>query len=112
MALATDLTIEDEGGEIRFDVRTRNTGDEPVDVTFRTGQVVDVVVYADAEPDTVAWQWSEDKLFTQEISTETLDPGDAIEETVTWAEPAPGSYTAVGRLAADVDAEARTTFSV
>ena len=102
-----DATV-DEDAEFVFHVV--NTGTDPVELTFRSGQTADLTVY-DADGETV-WQWSEGRMFTQAIERATLDPGEAFEQQFLWNEPPDGTYTAVATLEADMDAEAQTTVSI
>lgn len=106
---ATLDAIVDDAVEFVFHVV--NTGTNPVEVTFRTGQDADIAVY-DADTADLVWRWSDDKLFTQAIERTSLDPGQTTEYSYTWEHPSPGQYTAVASLAADANVEARTIFTV
>ena len=101
-----DVTVDEDAV---FVFHVVNTGPEPVDLTFRSGQNADVSVYAE-DNDELVWRWSSDKMFTQAIETETLEPEQTLERVYTWENPPSGDYTAVATLEADV--EARTGVSV
>lgn len=111
MALSASLDVV-LGDAVTFVFRVHNPGPDPIEVTFPTGQVADVRVVADRGGNGAVWQWSDGKLFTQALSTRTIQPDDHLDEEMTWEEPAAGSYTAVATLVADVDAEARAAFTV
>ena len=103
-----DATETDEGVEFTFEVR--NDGDDPVELTFRSGQTSDVAVFDDGEE---VWRWSDGMMFTQMIRQTSMGPGEKEVDRKVWESPAPGDYEAVATLEAnDVDVEARTTFSV
>ncbi len=106
---ATLETSVDDG--VEFTLRVVNTDSEPVELTFPSGQVSDVVV-TDAETSDTVWQWSDGKMFPQVIETRRLAPGEAIEQKHTWGDPSEGEYTAVATLEADRGVEARTTVTV
>ena len=102
-----NVTVDED---VVFVFHVVNTGPEPVDLTFRSGQSADVSVYA--EDDELVWRWSSDKMFTQAIETETLEPEQTLERVYTWENPPSGDYTAVAALEADVEVDARTEVSV
>ena len=103
-----DVTVADD---VTFGFRFTNTTGEAVTLTFRSGQTGDVTV-SDADTDELVWQWSDDRMFTQAISHETIDPGETLAFEYRWNDPPAGAYTAVATLESDVDARAQTTFSV
>ncbi len=97
MELRGTLTVTPASDQVQFSYVVRNQAEEPVDLTFTSGQTADVVVQADDEE---VWRWSEGQMFTQTIETRTLDPGASITTELTWEDPVPGSYTAEATLAA------------
>lgn len=110
MSLEPTLHALDEGDDVEFVFRVTNTGKAPVELTFRSGLVADVVVY-DATGEE-RWRWSDSRMFTQALESETLAPSQILEYTRIWKDPPSGEYTAVGCLEADRQVEARTTFVV
>jgi len=96
-------------GTVAFTFSVTNTGDAPVDLQFRSGQVADVAVFDDGEE---VWRWSDGRMFTQALQSKTLDPGESMRQQFSWEEPQPGTYTATGTLATDRDVEATTTLTV
>lgn len=100
--------IVDEGVEFAFTVI--NTGSEPVDLEFRSGQVADFTV---SEDNSVVWQWSEDKMFTQALQSETIAPDESVTYSGLWPDPDPGSYTVIATLeAVNASVDATAEFSV
>lgn len=71
-----------------------NTSDQPVTVTFPTGQRGDVVLRRDDER---IHRWSDGRFFAQQVSEETLEPGGVLpielEDDLSGVEP--GFYDAV-----------------
>ena len=96
-------------GAVKFEFSVRNTGDSPVELQFRSGKVADVAVFDDGEE---VWRWSDGRMFTQALHSQTLDPGESDSHQFTWNDPEPGTYTAEGTLAAEQDAKATTSVTV
>lgn len=90
-----DITVERTGVTFAFGIT--NPGTEPIDLTFRTGMVADVAVYQDGVE---VWRWSDGRMFTQAIETQTLAPGETLVFEANWDDSSPGSYTAEASLAA------------
>lgn len=102
-----DVTVDDA---VEFALTVTNTGDEPATLDFRSGLTADFAV-VDGDED--VWRWSDGRMFTQALQTETLAPGENVVYTATWAEPVPGSYVTVARLeATNADVESRAEFDV
>ena len=103
-----DVHLTDDTVEFAFTVE--NTGSEYVELEFRSGQTADIVVYADGEE---VWRWSDDRMFTQAIQTETIEPGESCAREMVWDDPEPGEYTAEASLEATNESiEEETTFEV
>jgi hypothetical protein len=108
--LSTTLSVDRTDDGVQFSLAVENAGDDPVTLSFRSGMRADFAV---RDGDEELWRWSEGRMFTQALGSETIEPGGRRSFGATWAEPEPGGYTAVGELAADDhDATAETEFSV
>lgn len=110
--MSLDCRLEATAGDdqVRFAFTVINPTGDPVTLRFRDASRVDVTVLED---DTERWRYGEDRLFAQVLGEETVDPDGRRRFQVTWIDPVPGEYTAVGELLArDRHCEARTTFSV
>lgn len=110
--MTLEATLEatvDDG--VAFVFHVVNAGSDVVELSFRSGQRAEVTV-RDADAGHVVWRWSDDRMFTQALESETLAAGQGLELVYTWEDAPAGSYTAVATLEADVDAEARTSFTV
>lgn len=101
-----DVTV---GNEVVFAISVTNPGDSPVELTFRSSKVADVVVTEDGAE---VWRWSEGRMFAQMMNSTTIDPGDEVAEDFVWEDPEPGEYVAVASLNADTTVEAEATFTV
>lgn len=88
-----DSTVSGDG--VAFVFTVENSGTTPVELAFRSGKVADVVVY---ESGTEVWRWSDGRMFTQALGTETLDPGQSFTHEVSWEDPPPGEYVAEASL--------------
>ncbi len=110
MALSSSLDAAVEDDEVRFTYTVCNDGDGPVELSFRSGQSFDVWVEADGEE---RWRYSDGKLFTQALRSETLEPGETVRYGTTWTDPSAGEYEARAVLACpDRTCEATTEISV
>lgn len=132
-----DATVADHGVEFTYAVE--NAGDEPAEVTYRSGKHADVAVYDASDPEGLprralskdepgaeirsgtphdnddpeeVWRWSDGRLFTQALESRTLSPGETATFTFTWEGPNPGEYVGVATLDAGVECLASTEFSV
>jgi len=110
MTLRSTVTASVEDERVAFEHEVENAGDDPVELTFRSGLSADFAVLADGEE---VWRASDGRMFTQALRTETLDPGERRSFPGAWEEPESGEYTVVAELnATETDAEARADFSV
>jgi len=96
MGLDASVTVESADDEVVFRLAVRNDGEHPVELTFRSGQTVEFVVTNDGEP---VWRWSDERLFTQQVRTETLSPGSETTAVGHWTDPTAGEYTVEATLA-------------
>jgi len=101
-------TVEDGGVELAFTVQ--NPGDEPVECSFPDGQRVDAVAERDGDE---VWRYSDGRMFSMALGTETIPAGGEATFDATWPDPGPGEYRFEVWLAAtDADASAETRVSV
>lgn len=105
---ALEVTVDEA---VVFEFVVRNTGPDPVELTFRSGQIADVTV-SDSRTGDVVWRWGSDKMFTQAIQQQVIEPHASLREELVWPDPSSGEYLAVGRLEADVKVEAQSRFTV
>lgn len=103
-----DVTVADE---VEFVMSVENTGTQPVELTFRTGQPGDVTVRKGDTGEQI-WRWSEGKMFTQAIQTATIRAGESRDFEFVWADPPRGLFEATVELKADRSITATRTFSV
>lgn len=94
MALDADLEVE-SGDSVSFTLTVTNIDDEPREVRFRSGLEADFSVSRDEEE---CWRWSDGRMFTQALRTETFAPGESTTYTESWAPSEPGTYTVVAAL--------------
>lgn len=100
-----DSRVEDRG--VVIEVTAANTGTEPVELSFRDGQTVEVDI------DDGVWRFGAGRAFTMALRTETLAPGETLVETVTWEDATRGEHTVRAWLCADdIDCEATATVTV
>ena len=94
--MSLDAALEVESGDpVTFALTVTNAGDDPRELTFRSGLDADFAVSRDGEE---CWRWSDGRMFTQALRTETVAPGESRTYTETWEPPESGTYTAVASL--------------
>lgn len=110
MSLEGKLAVEAGSDAVEFSLTVANADTEPVEVTYRSGLHADVAVL---EGEREVWRWSDGRMFTQAIETETLAPDESVQYTARWEDPSPGEYAAVASLeATGADVEERAEFTV
>ena len=80
-ALVATLEADQFRDSVRFVYRVTNTADQPVSLTFSSGQSFDVVVEGDAGE---LWRWSGDRMFTQAFRQQTVPVGETLAFDATW----------------------------
>lgn len=109
MALDADLEVE-SGNPVSFTLTVTNTGNEPREIRFRSGLEADFAVSRDGEE---CWRWSDGRMFTQALRTETFAPGESTTYAESWEPSEPGTYTVVAALnTIEAKVEERTEFVV
>lgn len=110
------MTASVVDGDLELAFTVRNTGDEPVECSFRDGQRVDAVAERDDDSERDAdevWRYGDGRLFSMALGTETIPTGGEATFDATWHDPDPGEYRVRVWLAAtDADASAETRVSV
>lgn len=110
MSLNGSLAVDVTDHAVNFSLTVENGGPQPVDLKFRSGKRADLVVYGDGDE---IWCWSDGRLFTQSVQTETLAPGRSLTAEMKWNDPPPGEYSAVASLeAANEDLVSGARFKV
>jgi hypothetical protein len=91
--LVTDLPGELPAGEVELRFDAVNVSDQPVTLTFPSGQEGDAqLIDADGE---TAYTWSAARSFVQAIQERTLEPGEELTVVLDadLGDVAPGTYT-------------------
>jgi len=110
MELNASVAVRTADDDVLFRLTVRNDGERPLELRFESGQTAEFVVTGDGEP---VWQWSDGRMFTQQIRHETLSPGDETTAEGRWSDPPAGRYTVEATLTdADERPTAETTFEV
>lgn len=97
MTLEGSLDVAVDPESVGFSFVVHNEGDTPETLEFRSGQSAEFVVYEDR---TEAYRWSDGRMFTQAIRTETIEPGDSVIYSGEWPEPDTGTFKVVASLEA------------
>ncbi|MGP4062014.1 BsuPI-related putative proteinase inhibitor [Halobacillus sp. H74] len=89
--LKLDATVDATSEAAAFNFSIENTGEEQVNLGFSSSQKYEIKVEnADGEN---VYTFSADKMFTQELTSEELDAGEAFEAEETWTGiEEPGKY--------------------
>ncbi len=98
------------GVEVTFQFSVVNAADAAVTLRFRDGCRADFAVY---DADVEVWRYSDDRVFTQAVTTADLQPGETATFEATWPTPHPGEYMAEATLRIrHQEVSARTPFAV
>ncbi|NIP59516.1 MAG: hypothetical protein GWM92_10830 [Gemmatimonadetes bacterium] len=100
VTLTTDRSAYAVGAPISMTLRVENESAELIAFEFTSAQRYDFLVM-DSEGDEL-WRWSEGRMFTMALGTETVEPGETLAYTETLGEglPEPGRYRIEGVLTA------------
>jgi hypothetical protein len=85
------------GQSVRFTFRLVNNAGRDERLTFPTGQHYD---FWTTRGTTESWRWSEDRVFIQTITTQTILPQGSLTLSEFWKPERAGRYIAHGRLTA------------
>ena len=110
MTLQSSVSATVESDRVTFEYTVENVGDDPAELTFRSGLRADFAVL---DGDEEVWRASDGRMFTQALESQTIEADASRTFPGEWDDPDPGDYTVVATLnATGDDAEARTDFSV
>ena len=110
MTLTGSLDTRVETDRVSFTFTVANDGDDPVTLSFRDACTADFAVL---DGETERWRWSQGRMFTQALQSESLDPGESVTYEGEWQNPDTGTHTAVATLEAENhDCEARVEIAV
>lgn len=85
------------GQNVRFTFRLVNNQGREEQLTFPTGQRYDFWATSGARE---AWRWSNDRVFVQAVTRETLGSQSSVTFAESWVPEQPGSYVVHGKLTA------------
>lgn len=102
IGVACDKTTYKSGDTIAIALTLLNTGNTSTEVNFTSGKKYDFYLY---EGTKIIWKWSQDKMFTQELSNLTLTPQKPLTYVIKFNQVllsgttmAPGQYQLRGVL--------------
>lgn len=81
----TELMIEQEKGQVQFELRLLNTTTETLELQFPSGQLFEIMVF-DENGDNI-YTYSEGKMFTQAVVFKQLEPSKRLVVKDTWENP-------------------------
>lgn len=106
-----DATLTATTGDgVRLSLTVENTGDDPVELSFRDGQRIDAVAERDGRE---RWQYSDGRMFPMAVGSDRLAPSESVTYDAEWPDP-PSSEILVRAwlTATNADASAETTITV
>jgi hypothetical protein len=90
------------GAPVPLTLTVTNPGRSPLTLQFSSSQQYDFEVRREGQ---VVWRWSADRMFTQALTSLTLNPGTSLRFTETWKQQdnngqpvPPGTYEVVATL--------------
>lgn len=87
----------DVGKAVTLTLRLQNNSGNKVDLDFSSGQSYDFVVTRGGKE---VWRWSDDRSFTQELTTKTVDPFGTLTFSESWTTSSAGEFVAHGQVTA------------
>lgn len=120
--LTSTLSVAPVEEGFEFTLTVTNEGPDPVELSFRSGQRFDFVVEekpAESREGSgegekkVRWRYSDGRMFTQALESETLEPGESQSYEAVWSDPPAGEYEVRGTSTAEnVDVDAEMSISI
>lgn len=107
-SLDATLTVAPTADGLSLSLTVENVGADAVELSFSDGQRAEFVA---RDGDAVAWRWSDGRMFTMALGSETLAAGESTTYEGVWESPPAGEYEVTGSLAAH-DTEATATMTV
>nr|WP_256521745.1 BsuPI-related putative proteinase inhibitor [Halobacillus sp. A5] len=91
--LSFDAEVEESDGGIDFNFHITNDAEDPIILGFNSSQKYEIIL-EDSEGEEV-YKYSNEQAFSQQLTTEELEPGDQLEANETFDEDLPpGEYDA------------------
>jgi hypothetical protein len=112
LSLHTDRPTYPAGRPVQFRLTLSNPSSAPLTLHCLDAQRFDVTVFDPSGKQ--IWRWSEDQMFAQMVSEETIKPGEARTHTAVFSGALPpGEYRASGLiLCLEPPVSAHTAFTV
>jgi hypothetical protein len=88
----------DVGKTVRFALRVVNIAGKTAELTFPSSKQYDFWVTRGNDE---IWRWSDDRLFTQAVEKETIDPQSLLTLSEPWVAGPAGEYVVHGELHAE-----------
>ena len=84
--LMLDKTQLAENDSVEITLTTTNTTNKPIELTFPSSQLFDIVVYDNLRADQrkIVWNWAHNLGFLMVITKHTLMPDEPLSETLLW----------------------------
>lgn len=98
MTFRIEPTRVQAGQNVRLTLRLVNNAGTPQKLTFNSGQLYDFWVDRN---DKEVWRWSEERVFTQQVTERTIDGQTSMSFSESWAAAGRGSYRAHAKLIAE-----------
>jgi hypothetical protein len=87
----------DVGKSVRLTLRMQNNSGRNVDLTFNSGQSYDFAITKGSKE---LWRWSDERSFTQEITTRSVEPFGTVTFAESWTTEGAGDFVAHGEIKA------------
>ncbi|NIA30774.1 MAG: hypothetical protein GWP06_12790 [Actinobacteria bacterium] len=84
--LKLDKTQLAENDSVQITLTMSNTTDRPIELTFSSSQLFDIIVYDKPGGDQrkILWNWAHNLGFLMVITKHTLTPDEPLSETLVW----------------------------
>ena len=88
------------GDTIKLHIEIKNNDQNPVALTFPSGQSFDFEAYGD-DADKPVWQWSRGRMFTMMVRHVSLGAGESLAFNAVWKGAPEGKFRIVSRITAN-----------
>ena len=88
------------GDPIKLRIEIKNNDQNPVALTFPSGQSFDFEAFGD-DPDKPVWQWSQGRMFTMMVRHVSLGAGESLVFNAVWKGAPEGKFRVVSRITAN-----------
>jgi len=97
---SSDKDVYGAGDPIKLSIEIKNNDQNPVALTFPSGQSFEFEAFGD-DQDKPVWQWSRGRMFNMMVRHVSLGAGESMEFHAVWSGAPEGKFRMVSRITAN-----------